>query len=176
MVSESCLLFLVCSVLGWMWEVFLNIVVCGTFVNRGLLYGPWLPIYGFGALLVLMIAFYVDHPFQVFVISAASCGVLEYVTSLVMESRWKMRWWNYTGAFNVHGRVNLLVLIVFGGIGLFFYYVIVPHLAWFCSGINLPVKILTFVLIGIFFMDFVYAQTNPNVAVLTEEISNHNSS
>ncbi|MGN0159958.1 MAG: putative ABC transporter permease [Lachnospiraceae bacterium] len=176
MLTKSCLFFLVCSVLGWIWEVFLNIVVCGTYVNRGFLYGPWLPIYGFGALMVLFIAVIADNPYQVFVISAVACGSMEYITSLVMESRWKMRWWNYSGTFNIHGRINLLVLIVFGCIGLLFYYLLVPRLGWLKTEINTLAKVLTFLLIGIFVVDFVYAQSHPNVAVIVDTISNHHPS
>lgn len=172
MIAESCLLFLACSVFGWIWEVFLNIVVCGTYVNRGMLYGPWLPIYGFGALMVLGIALVCENPFQVFIVSAAACGILEYVTSLVMENIWKMRWWNYTGAFNVRGRINLLVLLVFGCIGLFFYYVVVPNIAWFNGGMNRVVKVMTFVLLLILMVDYSYSWVHPNVDIVSRNESN----
>lgn len=44
------LLFMTCAFLGWIWEVMLHLIQHGQFVNRGVLHGPWLPIYGFGGL------------------------------------------------------------------------------------------------------------------------------
>ena len=48
------LLFLFVSFLGWMWEVGIYLVRDGAFVNRGILSGPWLPIYGAGALFFIV--------------------------------------------------------------------------------------------------------------------------
>ena len=43
------------SVFGWLWEVGMHLVSYGEFVNRGALHGPWLPIYGTGAVLILTV-------------------------------------------------------------------------------------------------------------------------
>ena len=42
------LLFFIFAFIGWIWEVGIHIVEDGVFVNRGTMFGPWLPIYGFG--------------------------------------------------------------------------------------------------------------------------------
>lgn len=175
MIETGFFIFLVCSIFGWLWEVLLNVVFCGCFANRGILYGPWLPIYGFGALMVLYIALNVNNPAQIFVISAASCGLLEYMTSFVMEFIWKMRWWNYTGAFNVNGRINLLVIMVFGIIGLIFYYFIVPRLGWIKSHLVIPSQYVVMFFVGLLIIDFVYAQINPNISAISgnTSISSH---
>lgn len=167
MAATGLFIFVICSVLGWIWEVILNIIICGVYVNRGILYGPWLPIYGCGAVMVFFIAMNVDDPMQVFVISAASCGILEYLTSYVMEFIWKMRWWNYSGAWNVNGRINLLVILVFGCIGLFFYYVMVPRLAWIQTNLAIPLKTATTVILVIILADFIYAQIHPNISSIS---------
>ena len=49
------LMFFVFSVAGWLWEVMLSYVTEGSFVNRGVLHGPLLPIYGRGAILILIL-------------------------------------------------------------------------------------------------------------------------
>lgn len=167
MVATGFFIFIICSVLGWIWEVLLNIFLCGVFVNRGILYGPWLPIYGFGAVLVLIIALNVNNPFQVFLISAASCGLLEYLTSYIMEYVWKMRWWNYSGAWNVNGRINLLVILLFGCIGLFFHYIIVPQIDWIKLNIAGPFRFLLAVMLLIIMTDFIYAQIHPNISSIS---------
>lgn len=167
MITTGMFIFVICSIAGWIWEVFLNIVMCGYFVNRGLLYGPWLPIYGFGALLVLFIAYNVDNPWQVFVISAAACGVLEFVTSVIMETRWKMRWWDYGNSiFSINGRVNLLVIGVFGIIGLVAYYFVVPRLNTINS-MQMPAKVIAGIIGVIIVVDFIYSQMNPNIAAIS---------
>lgn len=167
MVVTGFFLFVACSILGWIWEVFLNIVMCGTFVNRGILYGPWLPIYGVGAVMVWLISMHVNDAWKIFVISAASCGILEYGTSFFMEAIWRMRWWNYSGGLNINGRTHLLVLIIFGCIGLLFYYVVLPHMAWIQAKLVLPSRMVVFVLLIIILIDFVYAQIHPNVASIS---------
>lgn len=175
MIATGFFVFLVCSIFGWLWEVLLNIVICGCFANRGILYGPWLPIYGIGALMVLYIASNVNNPVQVFIISAASCGLLEYLTSFVMEIIWKMRWWNYTGAFNVNGRINLLVIVLFGILGLLCYYFIIPRMGWIKSYLVIPSQYVVIFFVGILIIDFVYSQMHPNISSITSSaaISSH---
>ncbi len=46
--SSYILFFFTFSFAGWLWEVFLHVYLDHALVNRGVLYGPWLPIYGFG--------------------------------------------------------------------------------------------------------------------------------
>ena len=167
MFATGFFIFVVCSILGWIWEVFLNIVCCGQYVNRGILYGPWLPIYGVGALIVLFIVINVREPLKIFIISAAACGMLEYMTSYIMEALWKMRWWNYSGAFSVNGRINLLVLLVFGCIGLIFNYVLVPNLDRIYNYAVDPSKMVVMVVLCIILADFVYAQIHPNIASMS---------
>lgn len=167
MFATGFFIFVVCSILGWIWEVFLNIICCGQYVNRGILYGPWLPIYGVGALMVLFIAINVKEPLKIFIISAAACGTLEYTISYVMEFLWKMRWWNYSGTFSVNGRINLLVLLVFGCIGLLFNYFLVPNLNKIYLYAARPSKTVIWVVAFIIFADFVYAQIHPNIASMS---------
>lgn len=167
MAAAGFFIFVVCSILGWVWEVFLNILLCGVFTNRGILYGPWLPIYGVGAVMVLIIASNVSNPIQVFLISAASCGLLEYLTSYVMEFIWKMRWWNYGGAWNVNGRINLLVILLFGCIGLFFHYFMVPRMGWIKINLAIPLKTLSTIIFVIMLADFIYSQIHPNISSIS---------
>lgn len=91
------LLFLVYSVLGWVWEsVFCSLWTTGHFVNRGFLNGPYCPIYGYGALLDLILLGRVDDPLLLFFISGTLCCLLEYFTSVAMEKLFHARWWDYS--------------------------------------------------------------------------------
>ena len=49
------LMFFIFSVVGWVWEVMLGYVTGGVLVNRGVLHGPLLPIYGRGVILILIL-------------------------------------------------------------------------------------------------------------------------
>ncbi|MDQ9827112.1 putative ABC transporter permease, partial [Acinetobacter sp. 163] len=49
------LLFFTFSFMGWVWEVLLHVYEDGMFVNRGVMHGPWLPIYGCGGVLVIVL-------------------------------------------------------------------------------------------------------------------------
>ena len=46
------LLFFLFSAAGWAWEVLLTACTTGQWVNRGMLHGPWLPVYGVGGVLL----------------------------------------------------------------------------------------------------------------------------
>ena len=114
-VCNYLLWFFAYSFAGWVWEVVVSFVQHHRFVNRGFLHGPLLPIYGFGALVALVLVAPVENPLSAFFVGAASCTVLEYVTSWTLERLFHARWWDYTGYFaNVNGRVCLLGATTFG--------------------------------------------------------------
>ena len=114
--TDYVLFFFSFSVVGWIWEVGLHIVQTGRFVNRGTMFGPWLPIYGAGAVLVLLLlrrAF--RNPALTFLLSTLLCTGIEYFTSWVLEAATGQRWWDYSSYFmNLNGRVCLEGALVFG--------------------------------------------------------------
>lgn len=167
MVQTGFFIFVVSSVLGWIWEVIITFLFYGKLVNRGMLYGPWLPIYGIGAVAIFLVAKYSYSPLHVFLISAAGCGVLEYATSVVMEHIWSARWWNYGGKFNINGRIDLLVLIVFGAVGLIFYYLVVPNWWWVKLNLEYPLRFITLIIMAAIVLDFIYSQVHPNVTSIS---------
>ena len=50
---DNYIIFCVYALIGWIYEVSWYLIVKHTFVNRGVLFGPFLPIYGFGILILL---------------------------------------------------------------------------------------------------------------------------
>ena len=110
------LLFLSYAILGWIIEVILKYIEFKRLINRGFLIGPWLPIYGFGAILItILLHKYHGDPFPLFALSMIICGILEYLTSYVLEKVFRARWWDYsTNKFNINGRVSLNTMIPFG--------------------------------------------------------------
>lgn len=100
-------------------EVFLKLVDEHILVNRGFLIGPYCPVYGFGVIFIIfMIGDVLTLPygiFPVFLSGMMICGVLEYFVSWFLEKRYHARWWDYsTKPLNIHGRVWIGNLILFG--------------------------------------------------------------
>ena len=122
------LLFIIYSILGWAMEVISVSIQNKRIVNRGFLIGPYCPIYGFGALfIILLLGRYKYDPLVLFVMTVVTCGILEYLTSWAMEVLFKARWWDYSKQkFNLNGRVCLRNLACFGILGLLVTYILNP--------------------------------------------------
>lgn len=122
------LLFFIYSFLGWGMEVLNTLRVEKKFVNRGFLVGPYCPIYGYGVLLItLLLKKYQNDIVVTFIFSILICGLLEYITSYMLEKIFHARWWDYSKRkFNINGRVCLRNLLVFGILGCFIIYVSNP--------------------------------------------------
>lgn len=88
------LFFFVCAFIGWIWEIILTLIQTGNIVNRGVLHGPWLPIYGFGGVGILLLVGHLrKYPPLVFLTSAVFCGLMEYLTGWYLETVKHMKWW-----------------------------------------------------------------------------------
>ena len=126
-------LFFIYSVAGWVTEVFLKFLEYKRFINRGFLIGPYCPIYGAGAVLITVggkLLSPVDRTWAMsFLIAFVLCGLLEYLTSYILEKYFHARWWDYTERpMNLHGRVWIGNLILFGIGGVFILNVFNPRL------------------------------------------------
>lgn len=108
-------LFLFLSFLGWLWEVCLYLIIEQGFVNRGILLGPWLPIYGAGGLFLFFLLYrFKRHPIWIFVTATIICSGLEYFCSWFLEKLWNIRWWDYSDYWgNLNGRICLPAGILF---------------------------------------------------------------
>ncbi|MCL2471178.1 MAG: DUF975 family protein [Propionibacteriaceae bacterium] len=110
-------LFFFCfSLIGWLYESVLSPAFVGSFVNKGMLYGPWLPIYGTGGLAALLwLKKLRDRPILTFLVSMALCGTIEYVVAMVIYHLRGVAYWSYDGFFfNIQGRICLEGLLMFG--------------------------------------------------------------
>ncbi|MGE5455968.1 MAG: putative ABC transporter permease [Ignavibacteriales bacterium] len=110
------LLFLAYSIIGWVIETIYTAITKREIVNRGFLIGPYCPIYGVGALVMIVLLKSYHHDlFALFIVSVFVCTVIEYITSYLMEKIFKARWWDYSDLpFNINGRVCLLNSVEFG--------------------------------------------------------------
>lgn len=160
------LLFFTFSLTGWLWEVSLHIVLDGEFVNRGVLHGPWLPIYGSGGVLILLLLKKLrTSPVKEFFSAVVLCGFVEYMTSWYLEiTNDGMKWWDYSGyLFNLNGRICAEGLIVFGIGAMFIVYFAAPVLDNIYRKIKMRnLAVISVILIMIFTADNIYSHYHPN--------------
>ena len=109
-------LFFAFSVIGWLWEVGLHVVLDGELVNRGTMLGPWLPIYGAGGVLAVLLLRRVAYsPALVLALGTGMCTAVEYATGRYLLAVYGLRWWDYSMyPLNVDGLVSPLTSLVFG--------------------------------------------------------------
>jgi hypothetical protein len=160
------LMFFLFSFIGWMWECFLYLVEGGVFVNRGTLYGPWIPIYGFGGVAILLILNrFNKRPILCFFLAIVICGLIEYTGATLLWELRHARYWDYNGYFfNIQGRVCLEGLLTFGILGMVGMYFIAPLTDNLLNKISLGARrYLCFALFAAFGTDFTFAQIHPHV-------------
>ena len=166
LVNLIMMFFIFCFV-GWVWEVSLAFISEDMFVNRGTLHGPWLPIYGTGGVIILVLLKKLrEKPALEFVAAMVLCGCLEYFSSWYLEMTHDgQRWWDYTGYFlNINGRICAEGLLTFGLGGLTIVYLLAPALDNLLSRIDArKLGIVAAVLLVLYCADQVYSAQHPNV-------------
>ena len=163
------LCFLVYSVAGWIYELGVYYFEFKEgLVNRGFAFGPYLPIYGVGAVILMLLkkSFGKKIP-TYFSVSVAWCAALEYGTSWLMEYIYNVRWWDYTDLpLNLNGRIFLGGLLGFGIAGLGFSYLLFPKLE--NAFHKLPAKVqkaAIWLVMLLFLLDAIYSAAHPNMGV-----------
>lgn len=158
------LLYFMYCVLGYILEcTFCSIIDKKIVLNRGFLIGPYLPIYGKGAIcIILLLNKYLKDPIVLFVMAALIATILEYFASYFMEKIFKARWWDYSNhKLNLNGRVCFTNTVLFGIGGVVIMYLINPA---FTSLLGLLGKTATIVF-GIIF--FVIYETDSVISIVT---------
>jgi len=110
------LLFFFYCLCGWVWESCYVSVRQRHWVNRGFLHGPLLPIYGSGAIMILLATIPVAEDLRlVWLFGMVAATILEYVTGAAMERIFKVRYWDYSNQkFNLNGHICLSSSIAWG--------------------------------------------------------------
>jgi len=147
------LLFIFYSFLGWLMEVTCKLIQYKRFINRGFLMGPICPIYGHGAIIMLiLLKDFASNPFILFVMSMLVCTTLEYLTSYFMEKLFSARWWDYSNKkFNINGRVCIAFSFFWGVLAIYLMSHLNPLVDKFLDKIS-PKVLKISVIIGIIIM------------------------
>ncbi len=154
------LLLMTYSIIGWCGEmVYCSICQRKLCEKRGFLNGPVCPIYGHGALVVLLCLHGgCKNPLLTFLLGAVLTSLVEYITSFAMEKLFHRRWWDYSQyKFHLNGRVCLLNSTLFGLASVFLCHFANPPIsAWLAgllaSGAAVP---LSLILLAVYLTDIV---------------------
>lgn len=123
-------LFVVGAIVGLVLEVIFHAIVYGGYESRaGLVWGPFSPIYGFGAafLTIVLNRFWHNHNVVIFTVAMLVGSALEYVTSWGMEVLFGAVAWNYEGTFgSINGRTNFVFGVMWGLLGLIWVRAMLP--------------------------------------------------
>ena len=156
------LIFIIYAFLGYLCEVIYVFLITKKITNRGYLYGPLVPIYAFGALLIIIPlnefefgTFITDRWYLVLLIGLLVPTLLEYLTSYVMEKIFKMRWWDYSDKFlNINGRVCLRNSLMFMALVVIVVYGLNPPFTKLV-GYIVDIDVLNYILCSCLFIAFI---------------------
>ena len=153
------LCFMMYCFMGWLWESIPASFRNKRFVNRGFLNGPWIPIYGVGAIMVYLILGDEDlRVIPLFLSSGILDVTLEYITSWGMEKLFHARWWDYSEKpFNLNGRICLLGFVAFGAFSVIVVDYLQPlFMSWVEKLSLLTTNILFYTLAALFLTDLTF--------------------
>lgn len=130
-ISILLLLGIVSSIFGFIYETFFYRIDLGIFVKRGSTFGPWIPIYFFGGILIAIFSYrFKEKPLVVFLINSIVTGILEYGTGYVFYEFFGTRLWDYNTEIwnfgNISGYICLRSVMFFGISSLFLVYLVIP--------------------------------------------------
>lgn len=151
------LLFMTYSFIGWIIEIIDRFKVNKKIVNRGFLIGPYIPIYGSCAIVMVLLLHSVKSPTILFLSCILIASIGEYLTSYIMEKVFHARWWDYSDyKFNLNGRICLINCLGFGVLG----FILIKYLNNFLYNIYsnfsiTTINILFYTLIIIFIIDLI---------------------
>jgi len=102
--------FFLYSIIGWILESVYKSVLDKKMINSGFLYGPYCPIYGFGAVIMLLfLNKFENNIFLLFLTAFIILTIWEYIVGIFLEKVYHTKYWDYsTYRFNIKGRVCLL--------------------------------------------------------------------
>lgn len=119
------IIFLVGGFAGWLYELVFYYFTEGRITNRGILFGPVLPIYGLGTICIYALKPLKKNPILLFLACMLVTGLVEYVIGYISFNIFDTKLWDYSGLFlNINGIVCLRSVISFAIGGLFFHYVL----------------------------------------------------
>ena len=172
--AQWLLIFYIYCFCGWVFESAVVSVQQKRPVNRGFLRGPMLPIYGFGATIMLHVSLpLAGHPVQIYFAGMVVATAFEYVVGVVMEAIFKVKYWDYSEhRFQFQGRICLQSSLAWGMLSVLLGYVLHPPVEYLLEQFNLLPLVFTASVLSVYFLTDVAAsvKTALDFAKLLEEL------
>ena len=119
--------FIIYSFLGWCLESIYKTIIFKKPTNSGFLYGPFCPMYGIGAIIMIIAGRSFNNIIIVFIMAFLIFTIWEYIVAVFLEKAFKTKYWDYSDMkFNIHGRVCLKNSVYWGILGVLLIFVIQP--------------------------------------------------
>lgn len=138
--------FIIGSIFGCIVETMVGVLVDRHFhIRQGLIYGPFIPVYGVGAVMYYFIVTQMKDVVKVFFSSMALGGLVEYICSYVQEIFFGTISWDYSNiALNLNGRTSLMHCIFWGIAGIFYIMIAYPFIMkWISNYQKIEFKVIT---------------------------------
>lgn len=175
-IEEWLLMFYIYCFFGWCFESAFVSLRTGHPVNRGFMRAPFLPLYGSGAMLLLIISRpFGDNVVLIFISGCIGATLLELFTGMVMEHLFKIKYWDYSNQrFNFKGHICLTSTIAWGFLTLLLTRVLHAPVEYFVLGLpeiikDVSVLVLTVTLTWDFALSFRAALDLRDVLIKLEE-------
>lgn len=122
--------FIIYSLFGWIMESTVRTISEKKIINTGFLRGPFCPIYGIGAIIMLLfLDKFQDKPILLFFIATTILTIWEYLVGVLLEKMFKTKYWDYSNyKFNFQGRICLTHAICWGILGVVFVRYLHPFI------------------------------------------------
>lgn len=168
-VKKLFIYFISFAFIGWIYELILFLIEDHILVNRGYFYGPWLPIYGFGGLIIYSLFYrFKDRQIKIKNINIRPLVLIIYISLVavtvelistyicdVIGVNWQSLWTYADDFMNFQGRIALLPGLKFGIIGVLAIYFIIPLIDKVKESNNKIVNIIVYIVICIFLLDVI---------------------
>lgn len=157
-ISQWIMIFFIYSFFGWIWESVYKSIRQKKWINRGYLNGPWLPIYGFGALMILFVTLpFKHHQFLIFTLGMIVASAFELIVGCGMERLFHVRYWDYSKMpYNIRGYISLPVSLLWGVFSLILVNIIDLPISHFVSYLpSSSVYLFDFVVGFLFIVDVI---------------------
>ena len=136
--------FILYSFLGWCLESVYKSILQKKPVNSGFLYGPFCPMYGIGAIIMIALGSLSNNVVVIFIMAFIVFSVWEYVVAVILEKLFKTKYWDYSNIrFNIKGRVCLKNSLYWGILGILLIFLIQPFIEHYTNLI--PTNVLIYI-------------------------------
>ena len=153
--------FVIAGIIGYIYEVIFYKFDKGEFINRGSTFGPWIPVYAVGTIVIILLLYrFKNKPWLVLLLSAVITFIVQYLTGWFFHKIVGVRLWDYNEEIlnfgNINGYVCLRSVLLFTLGGIFVIYSMVPTLIKIAKKVNKKVFIvISVVLFTLFILDII---------------------